>query len=426
MVADGMRVGPPPLPENHGKPLAPVNEAERIFSLDVLRGFALLGILISNLVFFSQPLEIGGWRGGFWHGQADWLADWISVFLVEGKFYPIFSFLFGLGFSIQMDRSSARGIDPKPVYIRRLFVLMGFGLAHGVLLWDGDVLFYYSVCGLALWFFRNRRPLTMIIWAAALILLPALMILLIGALMMLFWNHPEFAEATREIGAEDMETRYELIRAYVTGGYFDAVSYRLRELFFTILVMMAFAPPFLGLFLIGMVAGRKRIIADVAGHHRFLKRTLVACGVLGLVANLLGAWFVMAGSGSTDFGKVLIGTGIISVFGPVLAFAYIAGILLLIHRMPALSVLPPIAAVGRMALTNYLGQSLIATTVFYGYGLGLGGNTGRLATIGIALLIFAAQVVSSVVWLKFFRFGPMEWVWRSLTYGKRQPMRIAG
>ncbi len=425
-IEDEKKICPPPLPENHGKPLEPVSSLERIVSLDVLRGFGLLGILISNMVFFSQPLEAGAWRGGYWYGQMDWLADWISVFLVEGKFYPIFSLLFGLGFSIQMDRALARGIDPRPVYIRRLFILMGFGLAHGVLLWDGDVLFYYAVCGLVLWFFRNRKPLTVIIWATALILLPALLILLIGFVIMLFGNHPEFSAAMQESIDGDKEVKYELIRAYVTGGYLDAVSYRLRELFFTILVMMVFAPPYLGLFLIGMVAGRKRIITEVAAHHGFLKRTLVVCGVLGLVANFLSAWFVMAGSGKTDYGMVLIGAGISSVFGPVLAFAYVAGILLLIHRMPTLSVLSPISAVGRMAQTNYLGQSLIATTIFYGYGLGLGGNTGRLGTIGIALLIFAGQAVFSVFWLKSFRYGPMEWIWRSLTYGKRQPMRIAG
>ena len=400
--------------------------AERILSLDVLRGFALLGILISNMVFFSQPLEESGWRGGFWYEQSDWLADWISVFLVEGKFYPIFSILFGLGFSIQLDRASARGMDLKPIYKRRLFILMGFGLAHGVLLWDGDVLFYYAVCGFLLLLFRNRKPLTMLIWAGALIVLPALLLLLFGFLIMVLWNLPEFTEAMQESVDEDMETKYELIRAYVTGGYLDAVSYRLRELFFTILVMMAFAPPFFGLFLIGMLAGQKRIIAEVAVHHRFLKRTLVVCGGVGLVANALGAWFVMSGSEGTNFGMVLIGAGINSVFGPVLAFAYIAGILLLIHRLPTLSVLAPIASVGRMALTNYLGQSLIATTIFYGYGLGLGGNTGRLGTIGIALLIFAGQVLFSVIWLKSFRYGPMEWVWRSLTYGKKQPMRIEG
>lgn len=119
---------------------------------------------------------------------------------------------------------------------------------------------------------------------------------------------------------------------------------------------------------------------------------------------------------------MLIGIGIISIFGPVLTAAYIAGMVMLIDRRPSLPFLPPFASVGRMALTNYLMQSLIATTLFYGYGLGLGGNVGKLGTIGISLLIFAAQILFSVLWLRFFRYGPVEWLWRSLTYGVRQPM----
>jgi uncharacterized protein len=119
---------------------------------------------------------------------------------------------------------------------------------------------------------------------------------------------------------------------------------------------------------------------------------------------------------------MLIGIGIISIFGPVLTAAYIAGMVMLIDRRPSLPFLRPFASVGRMAHTNYLMQSLIATTLFYGYGLGLGGNVGKLGTIGIALLVFAAQILFSALWLGFFRYGPVELLWRSLTYGVRQPM----
>ena len=152
---DEKSVGPPPLPENYGKPLVPVSAAERIVSLDVLRGFALLGILIANMVYFSQPLEVSGFRNAFWFGPVDKLADWISILLVEGKFYPLFSFLFGLGFSMQMDRADSRELNFIPTYRRRLFVLMGFGVAHGIFLWEGDVLLAYALCGFLLLLFRN-------------------------------------------------------------------------------------------------------------------------------------------------------------------------------------------------------------------------------------------------------------------------------
>lgn len=414
--------GPPPLPVNYGKPLAPVTSSERIVSMDVLRGFALLGILIANMQYFSQPLEDSGFRGGLWFGWTDRLADWISIFLVEGKFYPLFSFLFGLGFSMQIDRAVSRGLNFSATYRRRLFILMGFGLAHGIFLWDGDVLLSYAVCGFFLPLFRNRKSRTIAIWAAAIILLPALLILAGGVLILLLSGSPVFATAMRESLADDSFAKRELIEAFVNGSYADAVLYRLGELIFMIPATMIFAPAFLGLFLVGLLAGRKKIITEVAANRQLLVRILMICGAVGLAGNFLGAWVMMSGAVRENYGILLAATGIISIFGPVLTAAYIAGIVLLIDRRPSLPFLSPIAAVGRMALTNYLAQSLIATTLFYGYGFGLGGSVGKLGTIGISLLILAAQILFSVIWLNHNRYGPMEWLWRSLTYGARQRM----
>lgn len=417
-IANDSRVGPPPLPENHGKPLAPVSPAERIASLDVLRGFALLGILIANMMYFAQPMEQSGMRNGLWFGWFDRIADWLSLLFVEGKFYPLFSILFGLGFSMQMERAKSRALEPNAVYRRRLFVLMGFGLAHGILLWDGDVLFVYGLCGFALTLFRDRKPLTLMIWAAALIILPTLFYFLVGFLLLVFESNREFAEALQEDPAE----RYGLFRAYVTGGYGDAVIHRLGELVFTNLAVLIMAPGFLGLFLIGLLAGRRRVITEAAEHRGFLTKAFRICLVLGLAGNFLGASMMYAASAGSAYGLVFLGIGVISIFGPLLTAAYMAGIALLMDRKPSLPILRPIASAGRMALTNYLAQSLIATTLFYGYGFGLAGEVGRLGTIGIALLIFAAQVVFSTLWLRSHRYGPMEWLWRSLTYGTRQPM----
>lgn len=420
--ANESRGGPPPLPANYGKPLAPVSSGERIVSMDGLRGVALLGILIANMLHFSQPLVEDGMRGGLWFGPLDRAADWFSLLLVDGKFYPLFSFLFGLGFSIQMERASSRALDPKAVYVRRLFILLGFGLAHGISLWNGDVLFAYGLCGFALLLFRNRKPVTLMIWAAALIILPALLYLLLGVVLSLLWSNPEMIAVFGESSAENIESRRELYRIFVTGSYLDVVSHRLRELPYTMFAILTFAPAFLGLFLLGMLAGRMRIIAEVARNQKLLVKVFVVCGAVGLAGNFMGAWIMMAASAKLHWGLLLIGTGVISIFGPVLTAAYIAGIVMLMQRKLWLAILSPIAAAGRMALTNYLGQSLIATTLFYGYGFGLGGTVGKLGTIGIALLIFAGQVLFSVVWLRHFRYGPMEWLWRSLTYGARQPM----
>jgi uncharacterized protein len=419
---DDRRGVPPPLPGNYGKAIAPVSARERIVALDVVRGVALLGILISNMLYFSQPHGALGFRQELWFGPADRFADWISMILIEGKFYPLFSILFGMGVSMQMDRAWSLGIDFKAVYQRRLFMLMGFGLLHGILLWEGDVLLAYALCGFALLLFKNRKPLTLLIWSAIFILAPSSLILLLGLALHLLSGNPAIQTAMNEFYAEDDLTRTELTRIFVNGSYMDVVFYRLGELIYTVMVTLFYASAFLGLFLIGMLAARKGIFVDVLNHKRMLSRIVVVCGAIGLTANFLGAWIQMNGLVKWDYGQILMGNGIISIFGSVLSFAYIAGLVLLIHRWPWVEFFSLIASVGRMALTNYLAQSLIATTIFYGYGFGLGGNVGRMGTIGIALLIFAGQILFSVSWLKFYRYGPMEWLWRSLAYGVRQPM----
>lgn len=413
---------PPPLPEHHGKPLAPVVVGERIVSMDVIRGLALLGILISNMIHFCQPLGMNGWRGDLWMSSADRFADWIAMTFIEGKFYPIFSMLFGMGFAMQMRRAADRGFDFTDVYLRRLFVLMGFGLLHGILLWEGDVLLSYGMCGLLLLLFRGRKPLTLLIWAAVFILIPALLMLMIGMVLHLFSDHPEVQSAMNDFYAGDQETMEEMYRVFLTGSYLDAVGYRLGEMIYMVFITMFFAPLYLGLFLIGMLAGQKGILSDVRKHKRLLIGIFAVCGVIGLATNYLGAWLHMTGITRLDFGQMLMGYGVNSLFGPVLAFAYIAGIALFIQRWSWAKLFSPFAAVGRMALTNYLAQSLIATTIFYGYGFGFGGTVGRMGTIGISLVIFAAQIVFSICWLRFYRYGPMEWLWRSLAYGSRQPM----
>jgi uncharacterized protein len=415
------RVGPPPLPGNYGKPLSPVTTGERVVSLDVMRGVALLGILIANMLYFSQPLEAEGMRGGLWLSFLDRVADFFSLLLIDGKFFPLFSFLFGLGFAMQMDRASSRELDPKAVYVRRLCILMGFGIAHGIFLWDGDVLFAYALCGFLLLLFRKRKPLTIMIWAAALLVLPALLILVLGAFITLLWGNPAISSAFME-STDDMVARRELFTAFVSGGYLDAVGYRVREMFYTLIFILFFAPSFLGLFLIGMLAGSKRMITDVEENRSLLVRIFKVCGAAGLIGNFIGALVLMTAYADEHYGLILIGTAIVSIFGPLLTAAYIAGMVMWIQCRPSVVFLKWVAAAGRMALTNYLGQSFIATTIFYGYGFGLGGSVGRLGTIGIAMMIFAAQIWFSVLWLRCFRYGPMEWLWRSLTYRARQPM----
>nr|MCU0750620.1 DUF418 domain-containing protein [Akkermansiaceae bacterium] len=161
---------------------------------------------------------------------------------------------------------------------------------------------------------------------------------------------------------------------------------------------------------------------EVPGNWQSLRRSFILCATIGLIGSLISACTTTAGSIKRDMGIYTLGITLSLIFAPVLCGAYISGAALLIHRKPQLPILRYLAASGRMALTNYLLQSLIGTTVFYGYGLGLAGQMGRLGTMATALLVFAAQAYLSLLWLKRFRYGPMEWLWRSLTYRSRQPM----
>ncbi len=384
----------------------------------------MLGILISNMIFFSQPLGINGLRVDLWMGSADRIADWLTMIFIEGKFYPILSMLFGMGFAMQMQRATSRGLDIKAFYLRRLFILMGFGILHGIFLWEGDVLLAYGLCGLLLWFFRRRKPLTLLIWAMGFVLVPALLILMIGTVLHLVSDYPEVQSAMNEIFAGDPETTEQMSRIFIYGSYLDVVGYRVGEMVSTFFITMLFSPSYLGLFLIGMLAGQKGAFSEVRKHKRLLLGIFTVCGLIGLAFNCLGAWLQMMGLSGSDYGQILMGVGVNSIFGPVLAFGYIAGLALIMQRYSWNDFFSPFAAVGRMALTNYLAQSLIATTIFYGYGFGYGGTVGRMGTIGISLFIFAAQIVFSICWLNFYRFGPIEWLWRSLAYGSRQPMAL--
>ena len=415
---------PPPLPNFSGEPLAPINPVKRIATLDILRGIALLGILISNMMHFSQPLEEGLLRHGMWLGAADQLADWICVFLVEGKFYPLFSFLFGMGFSLQIEHANAIGSDFTKTFRRRLFALMGFGIAHGIFLWDGDVLFSYAVSGFLLLLFRNRNPKTIAIWAVIAIVLPALLVLGVGLLIMLLANIPEFSHEMRELFAEGTEKDGAMTRAYISGDYADAIAYRIGEWPSTMIDSLPFFQGYFGLFLIGFLAGRKRILHEVTTHKTLLKKIFWRGLSVGLIGNFFGTLAIMSGAADRNIGLLFIGFGCHTIFGPLLTAAYAAGIVLFVQGKECSTILRPIAAAGRMALTHYLLQSLIATTIFYGYGFGMAGDVGRLGTIALALMIFIAQVFISTYWLKHFRYGPAEWLWRSITYAKRQPMRF--
>ena len=381
---------------------------KRYLILDALRGFAILGIILANfpefsLWTFSDP---AGWTG------LDRVTRAVQTFLVDGKFYTLFSLLFGVGFSIQLANAEGK----LRIFYRRMSVLLVIGLLHLLFLWSGDILMLYAACGMLLPLFRNLPTRSILGVAGAFLLLPVLSDAILGTTL----ADPLEAEQWRICGL------YGITEANFGTWLSDAHSYRevlqflhqgaVERMWEFVIGHRYFKV--LGLFMIGFAVGRERIYADVAAHQTLLRRILLAGFAVGLPLSVLYTWSSMGGM---PWGRVFHSITYLSVY--LMGFAYAAGFCLLFDRHPDSSGWRLFSNLGRMACTNYLSQSVFGILLFYGIGLGLGNRVDLLATEAIALGVYAIQVVFSTLWMRSFFFGPVEWLWRILTYGRRLPLR---
>lgn len=411
--------------------VAPVAAAERLEALDVLRGFALLGILLMNIEAFVAPLmdALTGIDPSL--SGADLWADAAIFILVQGKFYALFSLLFGMGFAIMLDRAARSGSAGTVLYLRRLLVLLGIGAVHALLVWSGDILLVYATMGLVmLAFFRSTPAARLRWWGLGIFLVPIVITWLFALSVEAARHDPEAAEAvSRSLAAQSQQFQAlgELQReAYGPGGsYMASVEANVA----TVAMMFAgylpiFGPTILGLFLIGAWFIRSGAIADADANPGLFRNLAMLGGFIGLPLVVLGAWLMPTmDPGRMDL--VVAAATTANLLGSLLmALGYLAGVVLLLQVgrwAPRLAMLAP---AGRMALTNYLIQSVVCTLVFYGYGLGFYEQLPRAWQVPFVLALFCAQVVLSHWWLARFRFGPAEWMWRSLTYLRLQPMRL--
>jgi len=373
-------------------PWQPAAPAERYSSLDVMRGAALFGVLMVNLLtgfrvsLFAHILRLPDVPGGL-----NSVVDTLTSGLLEFKALTLFSFLFGAGAAIQAERAAKRGIHTTRFLLRRFLVLMAIGLFHVLLIWNGDILVLYAVCGLLL---------------VPLLRLPGKVLVAIGAALLLLPNFVSLgipwpsAEAMRANAAD-------ATRIYGQGSWIEILKFRVPEArVFILPVLVSTLQRTLALMLLGVAAWRSGILRTPDRHRRLLRGILLACALVG---GSLTALHLLA-KVRIPFGLEDAGTNI------ALAFAYGAGMLLPKGSLRLL------AAMGQMALTNYLVESMVLGWLFYGYGLGLIGKLGSAPAAAIGIGIYLAQGAFSAIWLKHFRFGPFEWVWRSRTYGRLQPM----
>lgn len=405
--------------------IQPTRKYERIDLLDILRGFALLGILVVNMAIFSFPfvaLFTGTPRG---EGVVDRMSEFLILGLATGKFYPLFSFLFGLGMWMQIERVEAAGGRPGRFMVRRLMILLGLGLIHALLIWNGDILFIYALVGLAALLFRRLQPRTLLIWIALLFWLPIVLGVGLNALGLLLGGSTSGASGeTDQFMAMIRDLEQRAIVIYGSGSWGEIFVWRALEwiaatvfYFFSgnVLQILAF-------FLIGMYVGKRRLVQHLYEQPAAQRRLPFGgmCLAIGLVANLALAWLLRYG----NLDSILVGLlqQVLLIAAPILTYGYVAMMIGLTSIDTWRRWLQPLAAAGRMALSNYVGQSIICTFIFYSYGLGLFGQVGAFNGLLLSLVIWIVQLGLSVVWLRFFQYGPLEWVWRSLTYGVPQRM----
>ncbi|WP_224248522.1 DUF418 domain-containing protein [Hyalangium gracile] len=410
----------------------PVDEGERLVLLDTLRGFALCGVFMANVylwfsgrMFMSRAQSEEAFKDPTW---LDIAVNHAFFPLIAGRFITIFSFLFGLGFAVQLMRAEGRGTSVVPVYTRRLGVMLGLGLAHLFLLFQGDIVSTYALLGFTLLLFYKRSDRTLLLWAAALIFLgPQLWNLGLKLPQLLGSQGAE--EAAKAAGERAASLKAQVLEAFSRGSWLDTVRSGAAYYFGDLGRMLStFLPVIVGRFLLGLWAGRRRLFHDAPQHLPFFRRLLVWSLVTGLLASGVGLLF-----GQLFSRKILNPQELPWLpyaLGPVrhlaelgMASTYVSGLTLLFQRDAWRRLLAVLAPLGRMALTNYLMQSVLGVLLFYGYGLGLMGKPGSAAQLGIALGLLALQTLFSHLWFARFRTGPVEWVTRSLTYGKAQPLR---
>ncbi len=399
----------------------PVTAAERIVSLDVLRGFAILGILIMNIQSFSMigaaylnPTAYGDLTG---LNRVVWT---LSHLFADMKFISIFSMLFGAGIVLFATRLESRGLKPGPVHYRRTLWLLIIGLAHGFLLWYGDILAIYALIGFIVYPFWRRSPLALLITGVVVMSVGTL--LYVGAGVGITMAPPEALEGIRAFWSPGVEKVAHEVAA-MQGSWTEQMSERVPGMTSTLTVVffMYYLWRTVGMMLIGMALFKwgvlsaersKRFYAVVAVLGFLIGLPLIWFGIVQRFADGWSVpWSFFNGSQYNYWGSVFV------------ALAYVSVVMLIVKGRQLGKLGQVFAAAGRMAFTNYLMQTVICTTIFYGHGLGLFGNVERAHQILIVFVVWIFQLWFSTFWLARFRFGPAEWLWRTLTYLKPQPMR---
>ena len=400
----------------------PVTEKERIVSIDVLRGFALLCILPMNIQYFSMisaayqnPTVYGDLTG------ANYWVWFLCHVLADQKFMTIFSMLFGAGILLMTSRIEATGRPSALVHYRRMGWLIVFGLAHAYLLWSGDILVAYGMCGLLVYLFRKFRPRTLLVLGLLTIAVASASLASYGAWSQ-HWSPAEVQAAREQLWVPTPSQAATEIQAY-RGTWTAQMKFRAPEsaqmetIFFVAFTFWRVT----GLMLAGMALLKLGVFS--ARQPASLYWTMIAIALCyGIPLTLYGTHRDFAAG--WDFRYSFFQGAQFNYWASLLvSLGWVGAIMLACRSTTLLPITRRLAAVGRMAFTNYIMHTVICTTLFYGHGFGLFGKIERVWQFAIVVAIWLLQLVVSPIWLRYFLFGPLEWLWRCLTYMQWEPLR---
>jgi uncharacterized protein len=423
----------------------PVSERERLQTLDVLRGAALLGILLMNIVTFGLPLAAYNfpvlWGGADGANLWAFVVQWIFF---EGKMRALFSMMFGAGVVVFMERALARnsGVGAADLYSRRMLWLMLFGALHGWLIWYGDILYSYGLCGLLIFPLRNVAPKKLFVAGAIGLLLAQGMLLGMGLRNRSLRDASVAARAAERQGATLTEEQREARKAWdetwnavrpsketmqkeidaYRGGYFSSIAQRvpiMRKFNFIPVYMPGLADMW-GMMLIGMGLVKLGVLRGQSSLRTYVWMAAIGYGV-GLPLNALSAYGMI--SSNFEIVAAFLWNAPYHVGRAATALAHAAVLIIVVKQGMVPWLTSRLAAIGQTAFSNYIATSIICAVIFYRPGFGLIGQLERHQLYYVVLGVWAFNLAWSPWWLRRFRFGPLEWCWRSLTYWRRQPMR---
>ena len=403
------------------KDLHPTQGKERIIALDILRGFAIMGILVMNIQSFAMPeaAYLNPTAYGDLYGMNKWV--WVlSHIFADQKFMTLFSLMYGAGIVLVTQNAEKRTGKSAGLHYRRTFWLLVIGLMHAHLIWYGDILVAYALCALLMYLFRRMRSRYLLVIGVLWMSVHSLLYLGFGSTVQ-YWP-PESVEAARESWQPTEEALRQEIAAYL-GTWSEQFEQRTESALMleTSVFLMIFLWRAGGLMLVGMALYKLGVLTASKSRRFYLRGWLVSW-LIGLPVIIYGLYRHFEAGWTLEY-SMFIGSQFNYWGSLFVAFGWLC-IVMLVTKSNALKGLRNrLAAVGRSALTNYIFQSVICTFIFYGFGLGFFGSIDRTGQILIVLLVWAIQLFLSPWWLSRYKFGPLEWAWRSLTYMQRQTFR---